>query len=43
LVGDDAPSKQIYFSLAMSRSKGLQMLRWQGKIHHHHCHTTEAF
>jgi hypothetical protein len=31
------------FSLAMSRSKALKMLQWQGKIHHHHRRTTGAF
>jgi hypothetical protein len=27
LIGDNAPSKQIYFSPAMSRPKALKMLR----------------
>ncbi len=30
LIGDNAPSKQICFSPAMSRSKALKMLRWFG-------------
>jgi hypothetical protein len=42
-MGDDALSKQICFSLAMGWSKALKMLRWQGKIHHHHRRTTGAF
>ncbi len=28
LIGDNAPSKQICFSLAMSLSKALKTLRW---------------
>jgi hypothetical protein len=28
LIGDNAPSKQICFSPAMSQSKALKMLRW---------------
>ncbi len=28
LIGDNAPSKRICFSLAMSQSKALKMLRW---------------
>jgi hypothetical protein len=30
LIGDNALSKQICFSLAMSRSNALKMLRWCG-------------
>ncbi len=30
LIGDNAPSKQICFSPAMSRSKTLKMLWWFG-------------
>jgi hypothetical protein len=30
LIGDDALSKQICFSLAMSWSKALKMLQWCG-------------
>jgi hypothetical protein len=30
LIGDNAPSKQICFSPAMSRSKTLKTLRWCG-------------
>jgi hypothetical protein len=30
LIGDNAPSKQICFSPAMSRSKALETLRWCG-------------
>ncbi len=30
LIGDNAPSKRICFSPAMSRSKALKMLRWFG-------------
>ena len=30
LIGDNAPSKQICFSPAMSRSKALKTLRWFG-------------
>ncbi len=30
LIGDNAPSKRICFSPAMSRSKALKMLRWCG-------------
>jgi hypothetical protein len=41
-MGDNALSKQKYFSLAMSQSKALKMHQWQGEIHHHHCRTTGA-
>ncbi len=37
LIGDDPPSKRIYFSLAIRGSMTLTMLQWQGKIHCHHC------
>ncbi len=30
LIGDNAPSKQICFSPAMSQSKALKTLRWFG-------------
>ena len=30
LIGDNAPSKRICFSPAMSRSKALKTLRWFG-------------
>jgi hypothetical protein len=30
LIGNDAPSKRICFSPAMSRSKALKMLQWYG-------------
>ncbi len=30
LIGDNAPSKQIYFFLAMSWSKALKMFQWCG-------------
>ncbi len=30
LIGDNAPSKQICFSPAMSRSKALKTLQWCG-------------
>ncbi len=32
LIGDNAPSKLICFSPAMSRSKALKTLRWWGVV-----------
>jgi hypothetical protein len=42
-MGNDAPSEQICFSPAMSRSQALKTLQWRGEIHHHHRCTTGAF
>jgi hypothetical protein len=43
LIGDNAPSKQICFSLAMSRSKALKMLRWFGDDGDESCLAIGAF
>jgi hypothetical protein len=43
LIGDNAPSKQICFSPAMSRSKALKMLRWCSNDGDESCLTIGAF
>ncbi len=43
LIGDDALSKQICFSPAMSRSKALIMLRWFGDDGDESCLAIGAF
>jgi hypothetical protein len=44
LIGDNnAPSKQICFSLAMSRSKALKTLRWCGDDGDESCLAIGAF
>jgi hypothetical protein len=43
LIGDNAPSKQICFSLAMSRSKALKTLRWFGDDGDESCLAIGAF
>ena len=43
LIGDNALSKQICFSLAMSQSKALKMLRWFGNDGDESCLAIGAF
>jgi hypothetical protein len=43
LIGDNAPSKQICFSPAMSRSKALKMLRWGSNDGDESCLAIGAF
>ncbi len=43
LIGNDALSKRICFSLAMSRSKALKMLQWCGDDGDESCLAIGAF
>ncbi len=43
LIGDNAQSKQVCFSLAMSRSKALKMLRWCSNDGDESCLAIRAF
>ncbi len=43
LIGNDAPSKQMCFSLAMSRSKALKTLWWCGDDGDESCLAIGAF
>jgi hypothetical protein len=43
LIGDNAPSKRICFSLAMRQSKALKMLRWCGNDGDEFCLAIRAF
>jgi hypothetical protein len=43
LIGDNAPSKQICFSPAVSWSKALKTLRWCGNDGDESCLTIGAF
>jgi hypothetical protein len=43
LIGDNAPTKQICFSMAMSRSKALKTLRWCGDNGDESCLAIGAF
>ncbi len=43
LIGDNAPSKQICFSPAMSRSKALKLLWWCGDDGDESCLAIGAF